>query len=270
MDTPTALPPPRLSRPATALVVIATFLAISTLGIEAFRAVATALDLQGAARIAVLALLGYGPYLYGPMLVAAMLFGRRHVFAALGLRAPFWPAVAFALACTAIVLAWIALNATPLPPDRMAYEIARGALLPGFAEEVLFRAFLFGFLFRFCGWGFLPAALLSSLVFGLEHVYQGDDLQQALAIALLTAIGGVWWSWLYVEWRWNAWVPIAFHVLMNAYWSAFDVADNALGETMSVVVRVVCIVISIVATLTVAQRRSWRQLAGRRWWRSAP
>jgi hypothetical protein len=138
---------------------------------------------------------------------------------------------------------------------------------PGIAEELLFRAFLFGFLFRYARWGFLPAALLSALVFGAEHLYQGASAPEALAIFALTGLGGVWWSWLLVEWRWNLWVPVAFHVLLNTYWTMFDVADNALGGTMEILLRLACIALSVGVTVALARRRGGLRLSGRRWFR---
>lgn len=69
---------------------------------------------------------------------------------------------------------------------------------------------------------------------------------------MLAGIGGVWWSWLLVEWHWNLWVPIAFHVLLNGYWSAFDVADNAFGGAMAVAVRLACIALSVLVTIAIA------------------
>lgn len=256
--------PPRSSR-ITAVLVIATFLVVNATGISVFRAVAG--DLDGWPRMLALAVLGYGPYLAAPLAVAALLCGPRGMWSALGLAASPWRAFAFAGACSAIVLVGIAAAAAPMPVGRIPLEIVRSAVLPGIAEEVLFRGFLFGFLYRFAGWGFLPAALLSSLVFGLEHVYQGGDPAEALGIAVLTGVGGVWWSWLLVEWRWNLWVPIAFHVLLNAYWTAFDVADNALGSTMTIVLRLLCIGLSIAVTVALAKRHGGLQVSGRRWLR---
>ena len=51
--------------------------------------------------------------------------------------------------------------------------ILGGAIYPGFFEELICRGLFFGVLFRFCRWGFLPAALLSSVIFSLGHMYQG-------------------------------------------------------------------------------------------------
>lgn len=253
------------SRLAVSAVVIAGFLVPNTVGLSAFRALAG--DLSGWPRMLALAVLGYGLYLVVPLAVAAWLHGRRRIWASLGLAAPVLPALALALGCSAIVLAGIAATSSAAPAEGLAIALVRSALLPGIAEEILFRAFLFGFLFRFAGWGFLPAALLSSLVFGLEHLYQGGDAVEALGIALLTGVGGLWWSWLLVEWRWNLWAPIAFHVLLNAYWTAFDVADNALGSGLDIALRLACIVLSIAVTLAWARRRGGRQLRGRRWLR---
>ena len=243
----------RLPRWAIVLLVLATFLVVNALGLTAFRAWAA--DLAGWPRMLALAVLGYGLYLAAPLAVAAVLFGRRQAFAALGLSASPWPALALAAACTACVWIGYAMTAPLAPVDGIALAVTRGALLPGIAEEILFRAFLFGFLYRFAGWGFLPAALLSSLVFGLEHWYQGSAAAEALGIVVLTGIGGLWWSWLLVQWRWNAWVPIAFHVGLNAAFETFEVADNALGPGTTIVLRLACIALSVVATVVIARRR---------------
>lgn len=253
----------RHPRWAIVLLVLATFLAVNAIGLTAFRAWAG--DLTGWPRMFALAILGYGLYLAGPLAVAALLFGRRQMFAALGLTASPLPALILATACTAIVWIGYAASVSLAPLDGLAISIARGAILPGAAEEILFRAFLFGFLYRFAGWGFLPAALLSSLVFGLEHLYQGSAALEALGIVALTGIGGVWWSWLLVEWRWNVWVPIAFHVGLNAAWETFDVADNALGPAATIVLRLACVALSVVATIVIARRRGGLAVSGRRW-----
>ena len=261
MDTPSFCT--RYPRWAIVMMVLGTFLIVNAIGLRPFRAWAG--ELAGWPRMLALAVLGYGLYLVGPLAVAALLFGRRHAAAALGLTASPWPALALAAACTAVVWIGYALTAPLAPPATIAISVVRGALLPGAAEEILFRAFLFGFLYRFARWGFLPAALLSSLVFGLEHLYQGSDATEALGIAVLTGIGGVWWSWLLVEWRWNAWVPIAFHVSMNAAFECFEVADNALGPIETIALRLACIGLSVLATLWLARRDGGRELSGRRW-----
>ncbi len=257
----------RFPRWAIVLLVLGTFLIVNAIGLTAFRAWAS--ELSGWPRMFALAILGYGLYLAGPLAVAALLFGRRRMFAALGLTASPWPALALAAACTAVIWIGYAASAPIVPPDGLAISIMRGAILPGAAEEILFRAFLFGFLYRFAGWGFLPAALLSSFVFGLEHFYQGSAAIEAFGIVALTGIGGLWWSWLLVEWRWNVWVPIAFHVSMNAAFESFEIADNALGPMSTVLLRLVCIALSVIATVAIARRNGGLKLTGRRWFNGA-
>lgn len=265
MDT--TLPTPRMPRWTIALLVLASFLLVNTLGLMPFRALAA--DLSGWPRMAALAVLGYGLYLLVPLAVAAGLFGPRRMFQALGLNASPWRALAFATACCAPVWIGYPLLADAVPTDGLGLAIARSALLPGVAEELLFRAFLFGFLHRFAGWPFLPAALCSSLVFGVEHLYQGSGLEEALGIAALTALGGLWWSWLLRAWHWNVWIPAAFHVWLNAAWEVFAVADNAMGPAASVMLRLSCIAVSVLATLGLAWRSGNRPRKGSEYSQSA-
>ncbi|MEZ5031153.1 MAG: CPBP family intramembrane glutamic endopeptidase [Saprospiraceae bacterium] len=95
--------------------------------------------------------------------------------------------------------------------------VAWTIILAPVLEELVFRGFLFGQLFRFAGWGFIPAGLINALVFGALHLYQASDLWSAIGIFSVTAMGGMWFAWLYIEWDRNLWVPLFMHMLMNAY-----------------------------------------------------
>ena len=253
----------RAPRWAIALAAFLTFAVVDTIGLDPFRAVAG--DWTGWSRIGALAVVGYGLYLLAPMALAAALFGPRRAPGALGLDGRKTPALLLALATTAILPIGYALAGPLQPGPETPVELMRSAVLPGIAEEVLYRALLFGFLFRFAGWGFLPAGLVGALVFGAAHLYQGGDPVEALAIAGLTTAGGLWFSWLYAEWRFNLWVPIAFHILMNGWWTLFDVADDALGTGASVGLRAAVIALSVLVTVAVARRRGGRIVKGRRW-----
>jgi len=103
-----------------------------------------------------------------PILVAALIVGPRKAFDALGLNGSVWTALKVGLIATAVLPVTYAIIA-PFTPDGLVKEIVRGALLPGIGEEVLFRGMVFGLLFRFSGWGFLPAALLGATIFGVGH-----------------------------------------------------------------------------------------------------
>lgn len=142
-----------------------------------------------------------------------------------------------------------------LNPDISAMDLLNQALMPGLYEEFVYRAFLFGLLFRFCGWGFIPAGLLSALIFGGAHLYQANDLGSALGIFAVTGIGGLWFAWLYIEWDKNLFVPIVAHILMNAYWGIFSMGTNALGGVYGNVFRSMTIALSIFLTVRYIKKR---------------
>lgn len=91
-----------------------------------------------------------------------------------------------------------------------------------------------------------------------------------MAIFLLTGLGALWFSWLYAEWRFNIWAPVAFHVLMNAYWIVFEVSDTALGSALDNGLRFAVIGLSVVMTLAVNRRRGGRIIRGRAWFWGGP
>ncbi len=147
------------------------------------------------------------------------------------------------------------------------YGLLQGCLLAAVGEELLYRAMLFGQLFRQARWGFLWAGLASAVIFGMGHLYQGNEPSELVGIFLVTFFGGLWFSWLYVEWGYNLWVPMSFHFFMNLSWNIFDVSDDALGTLAPNIFRAATIALSIV--LTVRHKRktgeAW-EVKGRRWW----
>lgn len=128
-------------------------------------------------------------------------------------------------------------------------ELIKSTLLAGFVEEFLFRGFLFGILFRKLKWGFIPASLLAALIFGLGHVYQGTSFHQSLAIFIITAMGSMWFAWLYIEWDNNLWIPIFLHTLMNLSWTLFSVSENAMGGASVNLFRAITIALTIFYTI---------------------
>lgn len=128
-------------------------------------------------------------------------------------------------------------------------DLLRGTLFAGLFEEYFFRGFLFGILFRKLGWGFIPAGILGAVFFGMGHLYQGVGFAQTAGIFLVTAIGSLWFAWLYIEWDENLWVPIFLHILMNLSWTLFEVGGNALGDLYLNVFRAVTIALTVIATI---------------------
>ena len=271
MTTPTFFPSMHdhqepTARPWIALPVIALFLWLDHFHLDLFRHVAE--DWSGTSRVLALAGLGYLPHWLVVLGTAVLLAGPRRALWALGLHRSPLRAFTVALLVTLPMPIFMALHAPLALTADTAHALMRGAVLPGFGEELLYRGFLFGLLFRFAGWGFLPAALAAALLFGGAHLYQGSDLGEAAGVFALTGFASLWFAWLYVEWDHNLWVPVAFHVLMNAWWIVLPVSDDALGPGWSIALRLAVLVLSVVLTLALARRRGGRRLRGRAWWSS--
>lgn len=205
--------------------------------------------------------------LFPPLLLAAVLFGARHALAALGLSGSLLVGFVVAFAGTLPMLLGYAATTPFAAQSDPLLRALRYALLPGTMEEILYRGMLFGFLFRFGGWGFVPAALVNGVFFGIGHLWQGHAFADTAGVFAITSVGAAWFAWLYVEWKANLWVPIGFHVLMNLYWDLFDQGQSALGGGTANVFRTVTVALSVVLTLWAARRRGGRVVRGRRWWR---
>lgn len=50
-----------------------------------------------------------------------------------------------------------------------------------------------------------------------------------IGIFLLTFAGAIFFTWQYVEWQYNLWVPIFTHTFMNFSWTLFQIDNSALG-----------------------------------------
>ena len=136
-------------------------------------------------------------------------------------------------------------------PDLTVPLLVRKSVLPGFIEELICRAFMFGLFFRYAKTGFFWAVLFPAVLFGLAHTYQGHDIASSLAAFGVTFIGAVYFSWIYVAWGFNLWVPVGLHILMNAAWVIFNVTGTevAAGGLISNLVRVGSIALAIIITI---------------------
>jgi membrane protease YdiL (CAAX protease family) len=164
-----------------------------------------------------------------PMVGALLIFGYKGFWERMGMAKGFWQGLKVAFVMTLPMLlgyAWMADFTINIEWGR---DFLYGSVAAPFFEEVFFRAFLFGLLYRYAGWGLWPATLLDGLVFGLIHLGQGDSFGSASAVFAVTAGGAIGFSVLYKEWGWNLWLVIFLHAFMNFHWMAFDVAQNAAG-----------------------------------------
>jgi membrane protease YdiL (CAAX protease family) len=130
-----------------------------------------------------------------------------------------------------------------------AVQVGVFGLISGAGEELLFRGFGFGMLYRKLRLGFWLSIILPTFAFARGHLYQVHGFRESLAIVALTGFGSVWFSWLYVRWDYNLWVPIAVHVLMNSWWSIFNVSQNDLAGHAANNARLLTVVLSVILTL---------------------
>lgn len=140
-------------------------------------------------------------------------------------------------------------------PDTTALDFGWLAVGNPTFEELTYRGLAVGALMRLCGWRLLPACLLPALFFGVAHALHRADLAEALAIAAITGLGGLFFGWLFVRWDFNLWPAIFMHVGMNGLFTAFVLGDNAIGGWLLNVVRGGLIVGAVLLTLRMAPRK---------------
>ena len=187
-------------------------------------------------------------------LLIAVVISPKKVFSFLGLNRNILQGLGIALICVSPMFIILPIFGK-LNSEITFYDIFRKCILAGFTEELVCRAFMFGLLFRYAKTGFFWAVIIPALYFGSLHLYQGHDVVSSLAAFSVTFIGALYFSWMYVEWNFNLWVPIGLHFLMNCTWMIFLLDGNnvAAGTLISNIARVISILLAI--TLTVIYKR---------------
>ncbi len=171
-------------------------------------------------------------------------------------------------------LAWLGLTVSPLPAlrviglsvlpaylvfaltlpfdrDVLRLGVLYLAVIGPFAEEVVFRGVAFGLLRRAARWPFWAAAGMPAVVFGLGHAnpfHTAASLDEIMTFAI-TATGAVIFGWLYERWRFNLWVPVLLHALMNLAWNLFPVGNGAFAGWLPLVMQVTTVTLAIVLTI---------------------
>lgn len=184
-------------------------------------------------------------------------FGVRRSARELGLRAPIGRALAFAfLASLPMLLAFgIAFNGNP----KMTFlSVGVGCFIAPFAEEVLFRSYMFRQLYRRARLGFWLSALIPSVLFALGHLYQSNQLGELIGILAITGLGSILGCWLFLRWQDNLWAVFGLHSLMNLWWEVFAVDDTALGGWLANIARMATVGLAIL--LTIFKDRIWPRL----------
>lgn len=187
-----------------------------------------------------------------PTLYLAFRYGTKRILPELGLAKGVLTGFTWGFIITLPMLIgyWLVsekFNFNPL--DLLAYSF-----LAAIAEEVLFRGFLFGQLSRYANWKLWMGALAEASIFGFVHLYQATNWMDALGIFAVTFAGGLLFGWLFIKWNYNLWLPITLHMLMNAYWTIFQMGENALGGTFGNIFRAVSVLVAIIVTLKVSDK----------------
>lgn len=136
-----------------------------------------------------------------------------------------------------------------LNTDLTLTKVFIGGVFAALFEELYFRGFLFGQIFRNTKLGFIPTILFGALLFAIGHLYQSTDLTTLIGIFLITALGAALFAWTYVEWDYNLWVSIGLHFFMNFHWMLFSAGENALGGIYANVFRFLTVASVIIGTI---------------------
>lgn len=189
------------------------------------------------------------------LLIVLLHHGWRRSLKALGFDRPLLKALVFACVCTAPMFIGSALFFEPASGvnwDRIWIAV----IAAGFFEEMYFRGFLFGQIYRNTKAGFILSVLPGALLFAMAHLYQGRDTGEIVGVFLVTFLGGGLFAWTYAEWDNNLWVPVFLHMLMNLSWELFQLSETALGGGLANIFRGMTIAMVIVLTLLKKRRNA--------------
>ncbi len=191
--------------------------------------------------------------------------GTNKLLTAWGIQSGFRRGLYFAFLITLPMLIGYAI-ANQFQMDLEFAPILYSILIAPIFEELLYRGFLFGQLYRYAGWGFIPAGLLNAVIFAMGHLYQANSFGSAIGVLAVTAMGGMWFAWLYIEWKNQLWISIFLHLFMNAWWTIFETSNNAAGDVYANLFRGITIVLSIIITLRIAKKQGGLRITRRQLW----
>lgn len=205
-------------------------------------------------------------FVYGPMIICGyLLFSQASWCNILGLNTTgtisyFWGSV---LCCVPMFVGYAFLS------NKLTFTISHfmeGSVYAGFFEEVIFRAVLFGVLFKYCRLGFIPAALVSAVVFAFGHIYQGHDTASALAAFTITLMAGGWFSWLYCECGYRIWFPMWMHLFMNGAYYIFSMSGGAVGQLEANIFKATSILLTLVYVHLLVKKGKAREITRANLW----
>jgi membrane protease YdiL (CAAX protease family) len=184
-----------------------------------------------------------------PLIIGALLMHKPSaVIDSFGLNRSFPKAIAFSLICTVPMLIGYGIFFDFNTELTLNVFLISG-LAAAFFEELFFRGFLYGQVYRYTNFGFFPSVIAGALLFASVHMYQSTDPAELAGIFAVTFMGGLFFAWMYSEWNHNIWVPVGVHFFMNIFWMLFSAGDNALGGLYANIFRVMTIVLVIGLTI---------------------
>lgn len=184
-----------------------------------------------------------------PLIIGLLLMHKpSRVIDSIGLNRSFPKATAFSLICTAPMLIGYAI-VFDFNTELSLNVFLISGVAAAFFEELYFRGFLYGQVYRYTNFGFIPSVIAGAILFASVHMYQSSDPVELAGIFAVTFLGGLFFAWMYTEWNHNIWVPVGVHFFMNVFWMLFSAGDNALGGLYANVFRVMTIILVICLTL---------------------
>ena len=176
------------------------------------------------------------------------------IISALGLKKGFSSGLLFGLAAT-LPMTVGSIILFKFSDNIFSYDTLVAVIFAPVMEEILFRGYLFGQLFKKEGWGFIPASIIASVFFGIGHLYQSHDLLSASGTFLVTFAGSAWFAWLYLEHNSNLWVPVWLHIFMNFTGTVFlSGSPGAIGNNITNLLRLITIIITVVYTIRYSRK----------------
>lgn len=189
-----------------------------------------------------------------PIFLCTYLINSENIFSALGLSGSISKALIIAFIFSLPMLAG-GLMLNGIASDLNWRNLVAGTIVAGFVEELYYRGFFFGMLYKNTRFGFLSAILIGALLFAFAHMYQSQDTMKLVGIFAITFMGAGLYAWLYVEWNYNLWVPIFLHTFMNLAWRLSDMGDTALGGLWPNMLRALTIAFAIIGTILYKKRQ---------------
>ena len=128
---------------------------------------------------------------------------------------------------------------------------------------------MFGFLFFYAGWGFLSAGIFTGLLFASGHLYQAQDMSDAVSIFLFTTGVSLGFAWFYYVWK-SLWLVVFLHGFMDLIWDSVNVETNVTGTLWVNVGRFATIIFAVAYSIRVAAKNGRFDLRKKLWLNSDP